>query len=255
MSRLKAFVTGGSRGIGAGIIDVLSDAGYDIAFTYNSKLEEAEEVAKSVREKGLNCYFFQASMEKADVPAKVTNEAIEKLGGIDLMVCNAGLTKHCDILTVEDDLIDFVYNLDYRSYVICARESAKHMVENKVEGNIIFITSTRSIRAYPEDALYGGMKAALNRSAESFALSLAKYKIRVNCIAPGSTWVRGDMSMEDLTQFEFQRSIPLGRSGTPKEVGHLVKYIASKEANYMTGNIIKLDGGLILPGMPEKFRK
>lgn len=252
MSNLKAFVTGGSRGIGAGIIDVLSDAGYDIAFTYNSQVDEAEKVCESVKAKGLNCYYFQASMEKHEVPAEVTNKAIEALGGIDLMVCNAGLTRHCDILTMEDELIDFVYNLDYRSYVICAREAARNMVENKVEGNIIFITSTRGIRAYPEDALYGGMKSALNRSAESFALSLAKYKIRVNCVAPGNTMIRGVLDEQRLSGRPYQKRIPLGRSGTPREIGHLVKYIASKEAGYMTGNTIKLDGGLILPGMPER---
>lgn len=252
MNRLKAFVTGGSHGIGAGIIDVLSDNGYDIAFTYYSREEEAKEICENILAKGVNCYYFQAAMQNKEVPADITNKAIEALGGIDLMVCNAGLTKHCDILTMEDDLIDFVYNLDYRSYVICAREAAKSMVENNVQGNIIFITSTRGIRAYPEDALYGGMKSALNRSCESFALSLAKYKIRVNCIAPGNTYIRGDATEENLTKSNFQKRIPLGRSGTPNEVGHLVKYIASKEAGYMTGNTIKLDGGLILPGMPER---
>lgn len=251
MSRLKAFVTGASRGIGSGIIEVLADAGYDIAFTYNSNEEEAIEMCDLIKAKGVNCCYFQASLEQHDVAEKVTKQAIEALGGLDLMVCNAGATKFCDGLTMEDDLIDFVYNLDYRSYVICARESAKYMVANGVQGNIIFITSTRGFRAYPGDLLYGGMKAALNRSAESFALDLAKYKIRVNCVAPGNTKVRGEVTPEALSSKPFHKRIPLGRSGTPKEVGYLVKYIASPEAGYMTGNTIKLDGGLILPGMPE----
>ncbi len=252
MSRLKAFVTGGSRGIGSGIVDVLSDANYDIAFTYYTKNEEAQELCEKVKSKGVNCYYFQASMEEKDVPEKVTNMAIEALGGIDLMVCNAGVTKHFNILRLKDEDIDYMFNIDYRSYVICAREAAQNMVENKVKGNIIFITSTRGIRAYPEDAIYGGMKAALNRSCESFALSLAEFGIRVNSIAPGATSTRGDMSIESLTQGTLSEKIPLKRYGTPREVGHLVKYIASKEADYMTGNIIKLDGGLILPGIKER---
>ncbi|MFI3325365.1 MAG: SDR family oxidoreductase [Clostridia bacterium] len=252
MSNLKAFVTGGSRGIGSGIVDVLSDSGYDVAFTYNSKLDEAQELCEKVKAKGVNCYYFQASMEQKDVPEKVTKQAIEALGGLDLIVCNAGLTIRTDLLDMTDEHIDLLYNLDYRAYLIGARTAARYMVENKIEGNIIFITSTRSKRAYPDDAVYGGMKAALNRSAETFAISLGKHKIRVNCIAPGATAIRGNMTQEELTRFEFHKKIPLGRSGTPREVGYLVKYIASKEANYMTGNTIKLDGGLILEGMEEK---
>lgn len=251
MERLKAFVTGGSRGIGSGIVDVLSDAGYDVAFSYNSKQEEAEQLAMKVKEKGVNCFYFQASLNEKDVAEKVTKQAIEALGGIDLMVCNAGMTKFSEVKDLNDDLLDFIYTLNYRSYMICARESSNYMTANGIHGNIIFITSTRGFRAYGNDHIYGGMKAALNRSCESLAIDLAKYGIRVNAVAPGYTAVRGEMTMETLTAAKFTKDIPLKRGGTPREVGHLVKYIASKEADYMTGNIVKLDGGLILPGPPE----
>ena len=191
-------------------------------------------------------------MQNADVPEAVTAKAVTDLEGIDLMVCNAGLTRHNDLLNLDRDLIDFVYGLNFRSYLLCAKVAANDMVQRGVAGNIIFITSTRGIRAYPEDALYGGFKAALNRAAESLALNMAKYHIRVNCVAPGATAVRGDLTPEALSAEEWTRRIPLGRKGTPREVGYLVRYIASDEAAYMTGNTVKLDGGLILPGMPER---
>ena len=248
-----AFVTGGSRGIGRGIVRVLSDVGYDIAFTYNSSIEEAESLKEEVEGKGCRCFFFQASLHLPDVAEDVSAKALEALGSIDLMVCNAGLTRHNDLLTLEGELIDFVYNLNYRSYMLCAKVAANDMVARGEKGNIIFIASTRGIRAYPEDAIYGGLKAALIRSVESMALNMAKYGIRVNCVAPGATAIRGDFTPEELRQGgPFVQKIPLGRRGSPDEVGYLVRFIASDEADYMTGNTIKLDGGLVLPGIPEK---
>ena len=248
----NAFVTGGSRGIGRGIIRVLADSGYDIAFTYNSQLNEAETLKAELEKKGRRCFFYQASLQNPDVAEPVTAKAAQELGGIDLLVCNAGLTRHNDLLHLEGQLIDFVYNLNYRSYLLCAKVAANDMVARGKKGNIIFIASTRGIRAYPEDAIYGGMKAALIRSVESMALDMAPHGIRVNCVAPGATAVRGSFTQEELSQGGFAKKIPLGRRGTPDEVGYLVRYIASDEAAYMTGNTIKLDGGLILPGIPEK---
>jgi NAD(P)-dependent dehydrogenase (short-subunit alcohol dehydrogenase family) len=247
----NAFITGGSRGIGAGIVQVLSESGYDVAFTYNEMAEAAEALKKEVEARGRRCFYYQASLQNADVPQKVTEQAVKDLGGIDLLVCNAGLTRHNDLLNLDPALIEFLFGLNFRSYLLCSKVAANDMVARGVKGNIIFITSTRGIRAYPEDALYGGFKAALNRAAESIALSLAKHHIRVNCVAPGATAVRGNYSPEELTA-GFAPHIPLGRRGTPREVGYLVRYIASDEADYMTGDTIKLDGGLILPGMPER---
>jgi NAD(P)-dependent dehydrogenase (short-subunit alcohol dehydrogenase family) len=247
----NAFVTGGSRGIGAGVVQVLSESGYDVAFTYNEMADAAEALKKEVEARGRRCFYYQASLQNADVPQKVTEQAVKDLGGIDLLVCNAGLTRHNDLLNLDPALIEFLFGLNFRSYLLCSKVAANDMVARGVKGNIIFITSTRGIRAYPEDALYGGFKAALNRAAESIALSLAKHHIRVNCVAPGATAVRGNYSPEELTA-GFAPHIPLGRRGTPREVGYLVRYIASDEADYMTGNTVKLDGGLILPGMPER---
>lgn len=250
MSR-NVLVTGGSRGIGRGTVRVLAQAGYDVAFTYHSAEEEAQELCDEVKSLGRRCFFYQAAMEEEKVPERTTGQAIADLGGIDLLVCCAGLTKHNDLLSLEQSLVDFVYALNYRSYLMCAKVSANNMVERGVKGSIIFITSTRGIRAYPEDAIYGGLKAALNRSAESMALDMAQYGIRVNCVAPGATAIRGSFSPKELSEGSFAKKIPLGRKGSPDEVGHLIKYLASDEASYITGVTVKIDGGLILPGMPE----
>ena len=249
---MKAFVTGGSRGIGRGIIQVLSDAGYDVAFTYNSHEDDAVSLAEEVKAKGREAYYFQASMEVDGVAEDVTNKAIEVLGGLDLLVCNAGRTIHHHLPKLAEEDVNHIFKLNYRSYIMCASAASRYMIDKEVKGNIIFISSTRSIRAYPEDMLYGGLKAALNRSAESMAIDMARFGIRVNVIAPGYTMIRGELTPEQLRSGSFTPRIPLQRAGSPREVGHLVKYLASDVAGYITGDIIKIDGGLILPGMSER---
>ena len=251
MSSKKAFITGGSRGIGRGIARVLAKAGYDIAITYHTQQQEAQSLADEIKGMGRRCFYYQASLEKAHVPEEVTNKAIKDLGGIDLLVCNAGITRHNSLLTVDSEFIDNLYGLNYRSYILCSKVAANYMVENKIEGSIIFISSTRGIRAYPEDCIYGSFKAALIRAVDSMALEMSHYGIRVNCIAPGATAIRGNFTLEELTKSNFAKKIPAGRLGTPDEVGYLAEYLASDKARYITGATIKIDGGLILPGMPE----
>ena len=248
---MKAYITGASHGIGRGIAKVLAEAGYDIAYTYNSRLEEAESLKAEIEALGRRAFVFQADLMAGGVAEPTAKDAVKALGGVDLCVCNAGRTFHNSILHVSEDMIDAVYNLDYRSYLITASVCANSMVDRGVRGNIIFITSTRGIRSYPNDLLYGGMKAALSRTAESMALDLSRYKIRVNCIAPGNTATGGNFTAEELSRSRFQQAIPLGRSGKPADIGYLVKFLASEEASYITGMTIKVDGGLILPGMPE----
>ena len=252
MSNKKAYITGASRGIGKGIVQVLSSKGYDIVFTYNSQEDEAIELKKETEAKGVMCEFFQASLDQPDVAVPAAEKAIQILGGLDLFVSNAGLTRHNSLLTVEPELIDFVYTLNYKSYILGSKVAANFMVDNKVKGNIIFIASTRGMRAYPEDCLYGSLKAGLIRAVESMALEMAQYDVRVNCIAPGATEVRREPTPERLKEGSFAGKIPLKRKGSPQEVGYLVEFVASEKAAYMTGNTIKLDGGLILPGMSER---
>jgi len=250
--RKKAIISGGSRGIGRGVALVLAKAGYDIAFSYNTAKEEAQSLQNEIATLGGKSYFYQVNFENDGVACPFAEQAIKDLGGLDLLVCNAGRTRFNSLLTVNEEFINKLCNLNYRSYIILAGCAARYFADNKVKGNIIFIASTRGIRAYPEDCVYGSFKAALIRAAESMALEMGQYGVRVNCIAPGATANRGDYSMEELTKAPFTRNIAIPRKGTPAEIGYLVEYLASEKAAYITGVTIKIDGGLILPGPPEK---
>lgn len=251
MTNKTAYITGGSRGIGKGIVQVLAQSGYDIAFTYHSQVEEATQLKQEVEALGRRCFCYQATLNESGIAEQTATQALQDLGKIDLFVSNAGLTRHNSLLDLTIEQIHFLFTLNYESYLMGAKVAANDMIARKSKGNIVFIASTRGIRAYPEDCLYGSTKAALIRATESLALELSQYGIRVNCIAPGATAIRGDFTPEELSESAFSQKIPLGRLGSPQEVGYLVEYVASPQADYMTGNTIKLDGGLILPGMPE----
>jgi glucose 1-dehydrogenase len=244
-----AVVTGASSGIGQGIAIVLARHGYDVAITYGQNPDGARSTQAQIQALGRRCFYYQADMNDADAPARVVNQAHRDLGRIDTLVCNAGRTRHYSVLDVTAAQLDDLYQLNYRSYVLCAGAAARHMVADKIEGSIFFITSSRGARAYPEDFHYGGLKSALQRACESMALDLSPYKIRVNCVAPGATRVRElPAGQSDYPWVDF---IPLGRSGTPQENGELIAFLASENATYITGVTVRVDGGLILPGFHE----
>ena len=151
-------------------------------------------------------------------------------------------------------------NLDLLNYLVLSSKAARYMKAHEVKGCIINITSSRAERAYPGDCVYGGIKAAVNRASQSMALDLAPYGIRVNCVAPGAICIRTpeEIKAEGRTELEgFWESlgerIPMGRNGTPKDIGRAVVFLASENAAYITGEVLRVDGGLILPGMPEKI--
>ena len=248
-----AVVTGASSGIGQGIAIVLAEHGYDVAITYGENAAGAEATKKEIESKGRRCFIYQATMTEPDVPARAINQAHKDLGRIDVLVCNAGRTRHYSVLDVTPQEMDDLFHLNYRGYILCTGAAARHMVKDGIKGSIFFITSSRGVRAYPEDFLYGGLKSALQRSCESIALDLSPYGIRVNCVAPGLTRVRP--FPEGVQDFDWVGWIPLKRSGTPREDGELIAFLASENATYITGVTVRVDGGLILPGPPEGWVK
>jgi NAD(P)-dependent dehydrogenase (short-subunit alcohol dehydrogenase family) len=246
--RNTALITGGSSGIGQGIAQVLAEEGYDIAITYGKNAGGAEKTRNDVEAQGRRCFAYQAFLQEADAPERAVKQAVSDLGHIDLLVNNAGHSPFKPLLLSSAKDMDDLYALNYRGYLLAAGAAARHMVLNGVRGSIIFITSSRAERAYPYDCLYGGLKAALKRSCESLALELSPFGIRVNCVAPGATQVREG---RDGSHDGFTERIPAGRLGTPRECGHIVAFLASYKASYITGVTVRIDGGLILPGLPE----
>ena len=255
----KAIVTGASRGIGKGIAMCLAAEGYDLAISYASKKEEAEKVAEQIRETyHTRCLIYQAALQEKGAGKALFDRAVADLGGLDLLVNNAGLTIFESLQEIKEETLDLLINLDFKNYILMMREAANYMIASGTKGNIINITSSRGEQSYPEDGLYGGLKAGLNRAICSFALDVSQYGIRINNVAPGAIRIRtgeeliegGNVALADCGA-ELGNRIALGRSGLPEDIGHAVAFLASDKASYIKGTTLRVDGGLILPGMPE----
>ena len=279
MERKKALVTGGEYGMGRGISLVLAEEGYDIAFSYFPGMQNAEKAVemtkKLLAEKGAACWVFAADLSKKEAAKELFDQAVAAMGGIDLLVNNAGVNIPLPIQELTDENLDYLLNLDLRAYVMLMHYASRYMIDHGIKGNIINISSSRGERAYANAGIYCGIKAGLNKMTEAFALDLSSYGIRVNNVSPGATRIRTKEELLDMkeggdTDYFWRegfsdnpesvkedfwdilgRKIPLGRSGLPEDMGHAVAFLASEKASYITGITLRVDGGLILPGMPE----
>lgn len=247
-----ALVTGGSSGIGLGIVRMLAEEQYDIVLAHYNDEAQANVVQQEVQSQfGQACHVFSGNLAHTEVVLDLASFAIAKLGEISVLVNNAGVTKYTETRELDVDTVDHLYGLNFRAPILLAREIGQHMVAQHISGTMINIASTRAFRAYPMDSVYGGLKAALVRATESMALDLAPYHIRVNAVAPGAIRVRLGPAGESFYA-ELGARIPAGRMGRPEDVAEVVRWLISKQAEYVTGAAIRVDGGLILPGMPER---
>lgn len=244
----RVLVTGGSRGIGKGIALELARAGWQVAIAHWQDDAEAATTKGQVEAlSGLECPVVTADLATADGAVRTLEEAVERLGGLEALVNNAGICEYRDIPSLTTEHIDRVMHVNFRSPLLLMREAAKQMIASGTKGSIVNITSSRAERAYPRDAVYGGMKAGLRRATESAALDLAPHGIRVNAVAPGAIEVRAP---NDRTR-QLGARVPLGRMGQPEDIGKAVLWLVSGDSPYATGISLRIDGGLILPGMPE----
>ncbi len=280
MNRKKAIITGGEIGMGRGIALVLAEEGYDIAFSYYPNAENAEASIETtlslLRERGAKGWPFPADLSIPDAPRAFFEKAVASLGGLDLMVNNAGVNIPLPIQDITESNFDYLVSLDLRAYVMMMHYAARYMIDNGIRGCLINVSSSRGERAYANAGIYCGIKSCLNRMAEAFALDLSSYGIRVNNVAPGAVRVRSDEELLSMTRGratdyfwnkDFLKNpelvkdhdfwdllgprIPLGRVGLPEDIGQAIAFLASDKASYITGVTLRVDGGLILPGMPE----
>ena len=169
-------------------------------------------------------------LRKEGVGVELLKKSVEALGGLDLLVNNAGVTRFENILDLTPEVFDLLFHLDFKNYILMMQEAARYIVKNKVRGSLINITSSRGERAYAGDFLYGGLKAGLNRAIQSIALDLAPYGIRVNNVAPGAVRVRDKQELVNQGKMSFWddlgKKIPLERCGMPEDIGEAVAFLA-----------------------------
>jgi len=239
-----ALVTGGSRGIGRGIVLELAREGADVVVNYRKERGAAEETAAEVKALGRRALVVEADVGDFSAVDKMVDLAVRELGAIDIVVANSGVaSRPAPIATMDIKEWHRVIGVDLNGAFYTCRAAVPKLLERK-RGTVIFISSIGADLCGPLGAPYYAAKAGVNALTKVLARELAPEGIRVNAIAPG--WVASDMGErmgKALGEDNMLAGIPLRRAGTPEEIGKLAVFLASSDASWITGKIYRIDGG------------
>ena len=235
-----ALVTGASRGIGAAIALALADRGANVAITYERSAERAAEVVRAIEAKGRRAVAIQADSADASAVKRSVDEAAQGLGGLDILINNAGIARGGPVAEMTLADIDAILNVNVRSVVLASQAAIPHLKEG---GRIISIGSCLGERVpFPGVTVYSMSKSALLSFTRGLARELGPRGITVNLVQPGSTDT--DMNPADGDQSDLQRSMTaLGHYGKPEDIAASVAFLASPAARQITGTTITVDGG------------
>lgn len=240
----KVLITGASGGIGAGIAQELAKKSAHVLIHYNAKADGAAATAKAVEELGGTSSIFQADLSDIQQIDKLVRFAIEEMGGIDVLVNNAGVVPKKQILDMEMEEWNQTLQLNLSAPFYLAKMVAKEMINSQTAGTILNISSVYAKRASENFSAYTASKAAINGLTSIQALEWAPYGIRVNAIAPGVTVVDRSKTILERNEKLWSAKIPLKRFGRVEDIGKMALFLASEEASWITGEIFTVDGGM-----------
>ena len=240
-----AFITGATRGIGRAIALELAKEGYNIALNYRTENEALETLKKEISELGVECYPVQGDVSKAEDSERMTKEIIEHFEQIDVLVNNAGITKDKLIQRMKEEEFTDVINVNLVGTFNITKNVIKYMTKKRY-GKIINISSVVGISGNAGQSNYDASKAGIIGFTKSIAKELASRNITANAVAPG--FIQTDMTnvLKDEIKEAIESTIPLKRLGTAEDVAKVVKFLASDDSNYITGQVINVDGGMLM---------
>ena len=240
-----AFITGATRGIGRAIALELAKEGYNIALNYRTENEALETLKKEISELGVECYPVQGDVSKAEDSERMTKEIIEHFEQIDVLVNNAGITKDKLIQRMKEEEFTDVINVNLVGTFNITKNVIKYMTKKRY-GKIINISSVVGISGNAGQSNYAASKAGIIGFTKSIAKELASRNITANAVAPG--FIQTDMTnvLKDEIKEGIEGTIPLKRLGTAEDVAKVVKFLASDESSYITGQVINVDGGMLM---------
>lgn len=238
-----AIVTGASRGIGKAIALKLASLGVNVVVNYRSNEKEALEVENEIKSMKVKTLCIKADISKLEEVEKLIAVTKEKFGSIDIMVNNAGITKDNLILRMKKEDFDSVIDVNLRGVFNCLKIITQVMVKQK-HGKIINISSVVGISGNAGQVNYSASKAGVIGMTKSLAKEVGSRGITVNAVAPG--YIETDMTevLGDKFKDEIKKNIPLKRIGTAKDVAEVVAFLASESSDYVTGQVIQVDGGI-----------
>ena len=240
-----AIVTGGTRGIGRAIALKLADNGANIVINYRNSDKEAEELKAILEEKGVKVLTVKCDISNFQDSKNLMDKCKEVCGKIDILVNNAGITKDTLIMRMKEEDFDSVIDVNLKGTFNCAKHASAIMLKQRF-GKILNMTSVVGIAGNAGQVNYAASKAGVIGLTKSLAKELGSRGITVNAVAPG--FINTDMtaSLSEKVKEEASKNIPLKRLGDPEDVANLVGFLASDAANYITGQVINVDGGMVM---------
>ncbi len=248
MNNLKgkvAVVTGGARGIGAAIARKLAKEGADIVINDIAAGEAGDQLVAELKAVGVRAIFIAADISKSAEAKRLVEEAIAQMGKIDILVNNAGITRDNLIMRMSEEEWDAVIAVNLKGTFNCLQAVARPMLKQR-SGAIVNLASVVGVAGNPGQANYSASKAGVIGLTKTAAKELASRGIRVNAVAPG--FIETDMtrSLPEEYTGKLKELIPLGVFGSPENVADVVAFLAGNDAAYVTGEVVKIDGGLFI---------
>lgn len=240
-----AVVTGGTRGIGRAVAERLAADGYDLVINYRDDAETAEAARADLEATGRRIELVAADVSTADGAGEVIDAAVQRLGRIDVLVNNAGITRDTLIMRMDQDAWDAVLTTNLTSAFLCAKAAVRPMLRQR-SGRIINMTSVVGLVGNAGQANYAAAKAGLVGLTKSLAKEVGSRGITVNAVAPGFIETRLTQVLPAEMKDLLLKQTPLGRFGSPADVASAVSFLASRDAGFITGHVLTVDGGLFM---------
>ena len=239
----NAIITGGSRGIGKGIAQVFAQHGANVAFTYNSSSQSAEELAKELEATGVKAKAYQSNAASFTEAQELVNQVAEDFGSIDILVNNAGITKDNLLMRMSEEDFDKVIEVNLKSIFNMTKAVQRTMLKQRY-GSIINMSSVVGVTGNAGQANYAASKAGIIGFSKSMAQELGSRNIRTNVIAPGFIETEMTEKLDEKTVQGWRDSIPLKRGGSPEDIANACVYLGSDLSSYVTGQVLHVDGGM-----------
>jgi 3-oxoacyl-[acyl-carrier protein] reductase len=238
-----AIVTGGSRGIGRATAETLAAQGARVIVGYASNEAAARETATAIAERGGKAEIVALDVSDSAAAEKVISDAAKRYGRLDVLVANAGISIDGLLLRLKDEDLERVWTVNLRGAIACARAAIKTMMRAK-SGRIVFLSSVVGEMGNAGQTAYAATKSALLGVTRSLAREYASRSITVNAVSPG--YIETDMtrSLTDEQQQAMLAAVPLARAGTARDVAACIAFLASEEAGYVTGQTLRVNGGM-----------
>jgi len=240
----NALITGAAQGIGKQIALGMAKEGANVAVA-DVDIEKAETTAQEIKALGVKCLAIKLDVSKQNEVKSAFESFIKEFGRLDILVNNAGITKDALILRMKDEDWDAVMDVNLKGTFLCCREAVKLMVKQQ-NGKIINISSVVAFTGNPGQVNYSASKAGIVGLTKTIAKEYASRGIRINAVAPGFIQTAMTEVIPEKIKEEMKESIPLGCFGTPEDVANAVVFLASKKADYITGQVLHINGGMYM---------